>query len=110
MFAPSLLRFEVASVIWTYEKNRVIPPGGSERLLQLLKLLPIQYSDSAQDQTRAVEFARQFSLGKAYDTHFLAVAERLSAQFWTADNRLFNAVHRHLDWVHLVSGDVAGDK
>lgn len=100
--APSLLRFEVASVIWANEKNGAIPSGGSERLLQFLNQYPIQYSDAAADQTRAIEFARQFSLGKAYDTHFLAVAERLDAHFWTADKRLFNAVHHHLNWVHLI--------
>mgnify|MGYP000894095573 CR=1 FL=1 len=107
---PSLLRFEVASVIWTNEKNGAIPSGGSETILKFLNQFPIRYSDAAADQIRAIEFARQFSLGKADDTHFLAVAERLDAHFWTADKRLFNAVSHHLDWVHLVSGDTEGDE
>jgi hypothetical protein len=35
----------------------------------------------------------------AYDSQYLAVAERLKCEFWTADSRLVNAVAPHLTWV-----------
>jgi predicted nucleic acid-binding protein len=38
----------------------------------------------------------------AYDAQYLAVAERHQADFWTADERLFNALNGkfpHIDWL-----------
>ena len=36
----------------------------------------------------------------AYDCFYLALAELLDIPFWTADRRLYNAVHHALPWVH----------
>ncbi|MBC8099768.1 MAG: type II toxin-antitoxin system VapC family toxin [Armatimonadetes bacterium] len=41
---------------------------------------------------RAYELAEQLSLPTAYDAQYLAVAEHLGCDFWTADERLYNAV------------------
>jgi len=43
--------------------------------------------------------AAQFNRPAAYDSQYLAVAERLGCEFWTADERLYNAVKTHLSWV-----------
>jgi len=37
-----------------------------------------------------------------YDAHYLALAERLGAEMWTADRRLCQAVGAALPWVRLV--------
>ena len=37
-----------------------------------------------------------------YDAHYLALAERLGAEFWTADRRLQQAVGATLLWVRLL--------
>ena len=34
--------------------------------------------------------------------HYLALAKRFDAEFWTADRRLVRAVQDELSWVHLV--------
>jgi predicted nucleic acid-binding protein len=34
-----------------------------------------------------------------YDTHYLVLAEYLACEFWTADERLANAVRGELPWV-----------
>lgn len=41
----------------------------------------------------ALQLAMQLGLRSAYDAHYLAVAEELQCEFWTADQRLYNAVH-----------------
>jgi predicted nucleic acid-binding protein len=46
--------------------------------------------------------ATQFNRPTAYDAQYLAVAERLGCDFWTADERLYNAVNTQLSWVQLV--------
>jgi len=51
---------------------------------------------------RAVELAARFSLAAAYDAHYLALAEHLGGEFWTADGRLARMVQASLPWVHLM--------
>jgi predicted nucleic acid-binding protein len=51
---------------------------------------------------RAYELANQFDRPTAYDAQYLAVAERLNCEFWTADEKLFNAVQQSLNWVKWV--------
>ncbi len=43
----------------------------------------------------------------SYDAHYLALAEHLGCEFWTADKRLHNAVHEKLPWVRGL-GDFSG--
>jgi len=41
---------------------------------------------------RGYVLAEEFNRPTAYDAQYLALAERLACEFWTADERLFNAV------------------
>ena len=45
---------------------------------------------------------RQLSLPATYDAHYLALAEWLGGEFWTADGPLARTVQPVLPWVHLV--------
>lgn len=77
-------------------------PSEGTQLLENALSLDIQlYGDFALHQ-RAIELARQFNLPAAYDAHYLALAERLDAEFWTCDRRLVQAVRSTYDWVNLV--------
>jgi predicted nucleic acid-binding protein len=49
---------------------------------------------------RALALAEHLELSAAYDAHYLALAERLGTEFWTADQRLGNAMSSILPWVH----------
>jgi len=48
---------------------------------------------------RAWELARRFNRSQAYDSHYLALAELLGLELWTADDRLYNTVKDALPWV-----------
>ncbi|MBN1285209.1 MAG: type II toxin-antitoxin system VapC family toxin [Anaerolineae bacterium] len=52
---------------------------------------------------RAYDLATRFNRPTAYDAQYLAVAERLACEFWTADDRLFHAVAGELPWVRRLS-------
>ena len=43
--------------------------------------------------------AKRFNRPQAYDSHYLALAEMLGLELWTADERLYNAVKDALPWV-----------
>jgi predicted nucleic acid-binding protein len=51
---------------------------------------------------RALALAERFSLPAAYDVHYLALADWLGGEFWTADRKLARAVGGELPWVRVV--------
>ncbi len=51
----------------------------------------------------ALEWATRLQQARAYDAFYLALSERLSSEFWTADKRLANAAHQiGVNWVHWI--------
>jgi len=62
--------------------------------------------DNALLQPRALSIATRFKRPKAYDAQYLAVADLLGCELWTADRRLASAVAGELPWVRYV-GDAA---
>ena len=54
---------------------------------------------------RALELALRFKRPASYDAHYLALAEHLGREFWTADAKLWNATHTAHDtlaWVRWI--------
>lgn len=75
----------------------------TQRAIRAALALPIRlYRDEA-DHPAALAFAARFSFPAAYDAHYLALTDRLGAEFWTTDRRLANTVRHALPWVHLVA-------
>jgi len=97
--APPLLRYEITSVLRkqvtrglrTFEENR--------QALQRVQAFGIQYIAPSDLHQRAFDLADRLGRPAAYDTHYLALAELLDCEFWTADKRLFNAIQNNLTWV-----------
>jgi predicted nucleic acid-binding protein len=104
--APVLQRYELTNAFHRYQASGQFPVATVESALASALVLPITYYDHVEDHQRAMELARQFNRPAAYDAHYLALAERLGVEFWTADRRLVNAVRHALPWVHLVTGDL----
>lgn len=51
---------------------------------------------------RALILASRSDLPATYDAHYLALAEELDCEFWTADKRLARATNGAFPWLHLV--------
>ena len=49
---------------------------------------------------RAMDWALKLERASAYDCYYLALAEILKCEFWTADRHLFNAVDER--WIHSI--------
>lgn len=103
LVAPSLLRFEVTNAFHRMRLAGNIADDLAAELLLLALDLPIRYVSDTRLHQDALALAGRFRLAAAYDAHYVALAQHLGAELWTADKRLYNALHPHMDLVRLVA-------
>jgi predicted nucleic acid-binding protein len=48
----------------------------------------------------AYELAKALNRSRTYDVQHLTLAQRLSCEFWTADERMFNAIQSEFPSIH----------
>lgn len=103
LLAPPLFRAEVTSVIRREVHRRVIRQERAEAALTESFAWPVAiWEDGDNLQRTAFNLATQHNRPKAYDAQYLAVASFLSCEFWTGDERLYNAVSAELPWVRWI--------
>jgi predicted nucleic acid-binding protein len=95
--------YEVSNGLYRYSRAGQITQDEAEQLLERALNLGIRFYGDADLHRQALDIAIRHNLPATYDAHYLALAERLGIEFWTADQRLFNAVRSSLSWVNLVS-------
>ena len=99
LFAPTLFRYEIVAVVRKYVHRSIVTPDAGVRIRDTLMAEPVQLMIDDALLRRGYELATRFNRPTAYDAQYLAVAERLQCDFWTADERLFNAVKQDFAWV-----------
>jgi predicted nucleic acid-binding protein len=104
LVAPTLLPYEVSNALRRYVAHGDLLPDEAAEALDVALHLGIVLEGDPDIHRHALGLADQFSLPAAYDAHYLAVAIRKQAQFWTSDRRLARKVQDKLSWVHLVEG------
>jgi predicted nucleic acid-binding protein len=96
LVAPTLFQYEIVAVIRKEVHFKRITAERGLRLRDALLAKPVQlYFDEALLK-RAYEIATQYGRPTAYDTQYVALAERLGCDFWTNDQRLFNALSQQI--------------
>ena len=100
LVAPSLLFYEVTNGLYQQEKNKYLSPETIWKSLEFSLDLPITLVNEKNLHLRAREIAIQYNLPATYDAHYLALAEWMDIELWTADMRLVKAVKSFgLRWV-----------
>lgn len=102
LVAPTLLFYEAADALYRYQQLGYMGSASVQLAFKAALALPLQLHGEADLHWRALDLAERLSLPAAYDAHYLALAEWLGGEFWTADRRLAHAVQPSLPWVHLV--------
>jgi predicted nucleic acid-binding protein len=102
LVAPTLLYYELANAILQYQRSGQVSATTAQQALEAALQLPIEPYGDRDLNRRALALASAYGLTATYDAHYLALAERLRAELWTADRRLARAVQPKLDWVHYV--------
>lgn len=100
--APSLLHYELVNALHRYCTAGLFSQSAARASLNAALALPIKLYDDDDLHYSAGELAIFHNLPASYDTHYLALAQRMHAEFWTADKRLYNGIHEALPWVNLL--------
>ncbi|MDO8971581.1 MAG: type II toxin-antitoxin system VapC family toxin [Saprospiraceae bacterium] len=100
LFAPGLWWYEVTSVIHRYVFASMLTEAIAYQALELLMagfgVQPVDVS-----MRSAFDWATRLRQKAAYDGFYLAAAEQLGAELWTADHSLVNNAQQiGASWVH----------
>lgn len=94
--APNLLPYEVSNAVWQAERRGRIGTGKTGEIISSVEGLDIEIL--AFDWGEMLPMARKFERS-AYDAAYLTLAEKLGETLITGDERLYNAVKDHSDFV-----------
>lgn len=102
MIAPVLLRYEFAAVARKWVYRELTTPEKAKTALDTLLRYPVTTMIDDLLVYRAYELAAEHNRPTAYDSQYLAVAERYQCDFWTADERLYNSVNGKFPRIYWV--------
>jgi len=102
VYAPSLLPYEVTNAFWRFENSGTLSSSAVTSSIDRMNDLQIELVSTSEIHLEALEFVRRYWESKAYDSHFLALAQFLECDLWTSDKKLYKRVGRHLSWVQFV--------
>ncbi len=102
LLAPGLLWLETANALLTGIRRGRWSGAEADAAAALLDRIPVRCV--SEDHARAFELARRYDNWPVYDMLYVAVAERASTEFVTADHKL-QARLAHLGWVQLAAAD-----
>jgi len=102
--APTLWTYEVCSVLRKAEVTGYLDADQINNALIQLWRINIQGIPATLDlQRQALIWAERLGQSKAHDGAYLAVAESLGSEFWTADRRLAQSAHQSgASWVYSI--------
>jgi len=97
--APTLFLYEVTATLRKKVHRRLLTLAEGKEAFAAALAVEVTLRAPSGLHERAWELAARFNRPTAYDSHYLALAEMLGCEFWTADQRLFNTVRGELNWV-----------
>jgi len=103
--APRLWLSETTSAIRFLLSQKEITSDEAEEAIRTIHSLRVEIINEDEELSlRALELAGKLGQSKAYDAFYLALAEKLVGEFWTADERLLNRCRKDLklSWVHWI--------
>ena len=103
----------VVPILWDYEcltglrraaALKLITSEEAGRMVNHLLALELQrVAPTLELHRSALTWSERIGQSKVYDAHYIALAENLSAEFWTADKRLYHTLQGlGVKWAHSV--------
>jgi predicted nucleic acid-binding protein len=100
--APTLWEYEVVASIRKAASAGALPPAvAADVAARVLRLVTDVVAPTPASHLRALEWADRLGQVVTYDGCYLALAEEMNAEFWTADQRLARRAQEvGAKWVH----------
>ena len=105
--APHLLPFEVSNALHKRVNRGELSVEGAVDLIGNLLTSHVELHQPWNLHGRALEIASRYGQAAAYDAHYLALAESLGCELWTADEKFHQAVGQDLEHVRWIGEFVA---
>ena len=102
LVVPALWVYEVTSTLAKAVHFHQLSEEESKAVLHQVFTLDVKIIPPDEVQSSlALDWTLRLKRASAYDSFYLAIADALEADFWTADQRLFNALKDlKPDWLH----------
>jgi predicted nucleic acid-binding protein len=104
LYAPLLIEYEIAAIL-----RKAVVAGWltttvtTEALQQIWALNIVCQAPTLELHQQALDWAERLGHSKTYDAHYLALADHLRLDFWTADRRLANGTQQAgVTWVYWI--------
>lgn len=108
LLGPSWFACDVSNVLFQRVRSeQMVADKARLDLLDLLGLITVTDREPAV-AIRALALAIRFGRRATYDCHYLALAEYLGCEYWTADQRFWTATREVFPFVRWI-GEVAFD-
>ncbi len=98
IMAPALLQYEVINGLMVARKSGRIPEEIILSAIEAFVKLELRLLGLSDHYSRILYYCKTYRRS-AYDASYLALAEAEQIPFVTADERLYNAVKKELNWV-----------
>ena len=105
--APYLMPFEVANALHRRVLHGELSVADSARMIARLLESSLELHQPPGLHVRALQLASQLNQSAAYDAHYLALAESVNCELWTADERFYRAASPEVEDLRWIGEFVA---
>ena len=107
LVGPYLLGIEVTNVLHGRVLKGEVSLAEAAHSLENLLTTVVELRETSSLYRRTLELASQLRQGAVYDSHYLALAESLHCDLWTADERFYRAASPVTPNIRLLAEFVA---
>ena len=103
VIAPYLMPAEVSNALHKRVVSQELSVAAASDLMETLLASGIELQETPLIHVRAIELASELGQRAAYDAHYLALAEQLDCEMWTADARFYRAARSSSERIRLLA-------
>jgi predicted nucleic acid-binding protein len=102
IYAPYLLHYEVYNNFRTRTRLGLLEEKDQKKMAHAYHSLPITFIADNELLDLAIGLCNQHNLPAIYDAIYLALAQKMSLEFWTADRKLARLLSKRLSFVNTI--------